>query len=70
LRKECDFEVTDKIKVRIESNEDVADSLQMFSEYVCAQTLALSIELVEGLTDGKDVEWGDATIKIDVNKMS
>ena len=70
LRKDCDFEVTDKIQVRIESCEDVAESLQMFSEYVCAQTLALSIELVEGLAEGKDVEWGDATIKIDVNKIS
>ena len=70
LRKDCDFEVTDKIKVRIESNEEVAESLQMFSEYVCAQTLALSIELVEGLAEGKDVEWGDTSIKIDVNKIS
>ena len=69
LRKECDFEVTDKIEVKIEAKEEVADSLQMFREYVCAQTLALSIELVEGLADGKGVEWNEGTINIDLKKI-
>ncbi|MBO7248797.1 MAG: isoleucine--tRNA ligase [Bacteroidales bacterium] len=69
LRKECDFEVTDKIEVKIEAREEVADSLQMFREYVCAQTLALSIELVEGLADGKGVEWNEGTINIDLKKI-
>ena len=69
LRKECDFEVTDKIDVKIEAKEDVAESLQTFKEYVCNQTLALSIELVEGLKDGKDVEWNDGVINIDLKKI-
>jgi len=69
LRKECDFEVTDKIDVKIEAKEDVAESLQTFKEYVCNQTLALSIELIEGLKDGKDVEWNDSVINIDLKKI-
>ncbi len=70
LRKDCNFEVTDKINVKIENLPEVAQSLDMFLDYVCSQTLSLSIELVSSLKDGRDVEWiNDGTIKILTEKV-
>src|SRR5574344_2094492 len=70
LRKDCNFEVTDKINVKIENLPEVAQSLDMFLNYVCSQTLSLSTELVSSLKDGRDVEWiNDGTIKILTDKV-
>ena len=59
LRKGKDFEVTDKVEVKIEKRDDVAESLQEFNEYVCGQTLCGSIELADRLEGADEVEWGD-----------
>ena len=59
LRKSKDFEVTDKVEVKIQKRDDVAESLQEFNEYVCGQTLCGGIELVDVLEGADEVEWGD-----------
>ena len=59
LRKNKDFEVTDKIDVKIERRDDVSESLQEFAEYVCGQTLCEGIELVDKLDNADDVDWAD-----------
>ena len=59
LRKSKDFEVTDKIEVKIEEREDIAESLQEFSDYVCGQTLCGGIELVGKLESADEIEWAD-----------
>ncbi len=68
LRKECDFEITDKINARIVKRDDVADALCSYNDYVCGQTLCESIQLVEELADAVEIEWGNnefIRIKID-----
>ncbi|MDO4735504.1 MAG: isoleucine--tRNA ligase, partial [Bacteroidia bacterium] len=57
LRKENDFEVTDKIEVKIENKFDIAESLAEYKDYVCAQTLCESICVEDNLTEGSKVEW-------------
>jgi len=47
IRKESDFEVTDKIKIQIQKNELFNDALLKYSEYISNQTLASSFVLVE-----------------------
>ena len=47
IRKESDFEVTDKIKIQIQKNELFNDALLKHSEYISNQTLASSFVLVE-----------------------
>ena len=69
LRKECDFEVTDKIKAVISNIDEVADALQDFREYICGQTLCEDIELSNSF-EGTEVEWGNGeSIKIKVEKI-
>jgi len=69
LRKESRFDVTDKIVVEIEPQQDVLDSLKQFSEYVCNQTLATEIKLNSAIEGGFDIEWDEGILKIKVTKV-
>lgn len=70
LRKESNFEVTDKITARIVRRTDVTESLADFNDYVCGQTLCAKIELVDELTDATDVEWSnDEVLKVRIEKL-
>ena len=44
IRKESGFEVTDKIKVEIESKEIVAGAIEHFADYIASQTLAEEVK--------------------------
>ncbi|MGE4287134.1 MAG: isoleucine--tRNA ligase [Salinivirgaceae bacterium] len=46
IRKESGFEVTDKINIKIAKHEAINDAISAHKNYISAQTLALSIELV------------------------
>ncbi len=47
IRKESGFDVTDKINIEIESHEETNASIKHFGEYICSQTLAKSIQIVD-----------------------
>lgn len=51
LRKESGLEVTDRIALQVESRETLAPAIQDNLEYICAETLADSLELVENVND-------------------
>ena len=57
LRKEKDFEITDKVEVAIVKREDVAESLAEYATYVCEQTLCGNITLADSLEGAEEVEW-------------
>jgi isoleucyl-tRNA synthetase/very-short-patch-repair endonuclease len=58
LRKDNDFEVTDRINLLILKHEKINDAVINHKDYICTQTLADSLELVEELNDklAKEVE--------------
>jgi isoleucyl-tRNA synthetase len=58
IRKDSDFEVTDKIKVYVNRHEAINSAIDTHAEYIASQTLAVSVELSEGLSvdDGKEIE--------------
>jgi isoleucyl-tRNA synthetase len=66
IRKEANFELTDKILLRIVDNTDLKDSINEFSDYICRETLALEIDWVPALEDGVDVEINDQKLRISV----
>jgi len=47
IRKEKNFEVTDKIVLKVEIIDEIALSIQNNFSYICSETLAESLELVE-----------------------
>ena len=66
IRKEANFELTDKILLRIADNTNLKDSINEFSDYICRETLALEIDWVSSLEDGVDVEINDQKLRISV----
>jgi isoleucyl-tRNA synthetase len=51
LRKENGFEVTDKIILKIEKNNEISDAIQNNYDYICSETLAESLDMIEKLPD-------------------
>ncbi|WP_321369436.1 isoleucine--tRNA ligase [uncultured Draconibacterium sp.] len=72
LRKESDFEVTDRINLRIAKHEEYNVAVENYKDYICVQTLADSLELVENTDSEKanEVEIDkDVTAKIEIEKV-
>jgi isoleucyl-tRNA synthetase len=73
LRKESGFEVTDRIKLTIRKHDEITEAVLNFKDYICAQTLAVDLQLVEEITDekAKEVEIDkDISVKIIVEKQA
>ena len=66
IRKEANFELTDKILLRIVDNTELKDAINEFSDYICREILALKIDWVPALEDGVDVEINDQKLRISV----
>ena len=47
LRKESGLEITDRIDLKIKSNEIINEAVEKNLEYICSETLADSLVLVE-----------------------
>lgn len=69
LRKESDFNVTDKIRLYIKKNEQINEAVENFSTYIASQVLAESIELVDSIPgEAKEVEIDDMSTSIKIEK--
>jgi isoleucyl-tRNA synthetase len=75
LRKDSGFEVTDKIEVIIfadgKVHDEITDALEIYKEYVSAQTLALSIDVRDGSEapeGAADVEWDEGTLRMTLKR--
>ena len=68
LRKDKDFDVTDRISIVIGSNPEIEDALAQFGDYLCAQTLATSLKFEPSPAGASQVEWDNGTIEIAVAK--
>ncbi len=68
LRKDKDFELTDRLSVYIVENEKLKKSLNQFKNYICAEILADSIDWVPEIRDGIHIDINDTPLKINVIK--
>jgi isoleucyl-tRNA synthetase len=59
MRKSQDFNVTDRIVLRLEEVPALKTVIEQFGEYIQTETLADRIELVPGLNQGEAVELTD-----------
>ena len=69
LRKDKGFEVLDRIHVTVEPNEELANSLATFHDYIANEILANEIKLVDSLTAFDEIEFNDSTLKVQVEKV-
>jgi isoleucyl-tRNA synthetase len=64
IRKEANFELTDKILLQIVDNPNLKESINEFSEYICREILSTQIDWVDSLEEGLDIEINDQKLKI------
>ena len=69
LRKDSNFEVTDKIIVSLEYKPEIEHALKEYKEYICGQTLANELTLVQGLKAGFEIEWNQGTLHIALDRV-
>ncbi len=69
LRKDSDFDVTDKIRIELESREEIMDTLTVYKEYICNQTLASELITNNNIEGGNDIEWDEGVLKIKLIRL-
>lgn len=71
IRKDKDFEVTDKIEVFVEQHSGVESAIEQFGSYIKDETLAVALASSAELTEGEEVELpGDIKLHIRVQKAN
>ncbi|MEG1738325.1 MAG: isoleucine--tRNA ligase [Odoribacter sp.] len=71
LRKESDFDVTDKITLCIGRHSEINDAVEHFSSYIASQVLAENIELTDDKDNtSKEVEIDEIRTFIKIEKVS
>lgn len=68
IRKDNDFDLTDRIEVRVSGGDGLKESLAQFKDYICAEILADQLDFVPGLTDGTSIEINDISLTVIVLK--
>ena len=63
LRKETNLAVTDRIRVSLTADDELKEVLQHHQAHICTEILCTSMELVEGLATGTEIELTD-TLKV------
>ncbi|MDE6095446.1 MAG: class I tRNA ligase family protein, partial [Muribaculaceae bacterium] len=62
IRKGNDFEITDKVDVRLTDIPEIRGAVEAYGDYIAAQVLADSITLVDGLE-------GDGCVELDIDGL-
>lgn len=69
LRKELDFEVTDRINVNLQNDQVIADAVKHNKTYICTEILADDIILADQLTNGNKIVIEDVELQILITKQ-
>ncbi|RZK14200.1 MAG: isoleucine--tRNA ligase, partial [Pedobacter sp.] len=69
LRKELNFEVTDKIKVNLQNDNLVANAVAKNKAYICAEILADELELTDTVINANKITIDDVELSISVTKI-
>ena len=70
IRKDSGFEVTDRIRIEIERNDEIAGAVESFGDYIASQTLAVSVDVVDKLDDTATLaELDEFTVRMKVTRV-
>jgi isoleucyl-tRNA synthetase len=70
IRKDNNYELTDRILVKITETPTLNQSITQFNNYICAEILADKLEVVPEITDGIEIEVNDILLKVFVTKKA
>ncbi|MFD2289135.1 isoleucine--tRNA ligase [Pedobacter petrophilus] len=69
LRKELNFEVTDRIKVTLQNDNLIATAVAKNKAYICAEILADELELTDTVINANKITIDDVELSISVTKI-
>ncbi len=69
LRKDKDFNVTDRIKVMVESQAEIDNAIVNFKDYICTEVLAEELSLAGNLSDADTIEVNGIELKVLIEKI-
>ena len=71
LRKDEGLEVQDKISIQIERHEDfVNDAIETYKSYICQETQALELVVVDQLPEATTLLMDDVEVKVRIEKVN
>ncbi|MEO8569172.1 MAG: DUF5915 domain-containing protein, partial [Ginsengibacter sp.] len=68
IRKERNFDLTDKILVNVADDRIAKAAITEFNNYICAEILADKLEFLEEITDGTTIEVNNDSLTVTVTK--
>ncbi|MHC5309730.1 isoleucine--tRNA ligase [Myroides sp. LJL116] len=68
IRKDSGFEVTDKIKITLEEQEDIKKAVLANQEYIKSETLTSELDFVPSLQEGIELEFDELKTRVVVIK--
>lgn len=68
IRKSSGFEITDKITIVLSRNSNSDDAVNEYNTYICNQVLANSLELVDEVKNGTELNFDDFSLYVSVVK--
>ncbi len=68
IRKEKNFDLTDKVVVKVADDPGAKAAITEFNNYICAEILADKLEFVQKITDGASIEVNNYSLTVMVTK--
>ncbi len=68
IRKDSNFELTDRIIVKVQENQLLQTSLNQYKDYICAEILADSLDFLPILANGNEIEVNEAMLIVSIIK--
>jgi isoleucyl-tRNA synthetase len=68
IRKSSGFEITDKINILVESNENTNDAINDHKEYIASQVLAANIKIEERVANATELDFEEFKVNVNIEK--
>jgi len=69
LRKDSGFELTDRIAVQFQKDEQITNAINKNLEYIKTETLTDELEILENLNNGIEIAFDDVNTKLFIQKI-
>lgn len=69
LRKELNFEVTDRIKVTLQKDNLITSAAEQNKTYICSEILADELIITENIDKGNKIVIDDVELQISIEKQ-
>ncbi len=69
LRKDSGFEITDRIAIQLEHNQQTDRAVETFGDYISSQVLADSLTIVDNVADAAELDFDDFKLKANITRI-